>query len=130
MTDDSRLAVRGPLGTYSDAAHRAADIINTHLMADPAGNVGRWVAIRLSDGGSDSTTYATRPDAIRHQLHESQCTYVIIPPTGATAKSMEVVIKYARMVYDAGHRMPDPDSWAPTMPNSIEKLRRMGLRLR
>lgn len=98
----------GPLGIYSDHARRASDIINLHLVVDPAGNTGRWVAIRLSDGGSDGTIYDCKCDAIRHQLHEKQCVYVQIQPSGLSAKDAHILIGMHRDLYDANRKLPDP----------------------
>lgn len=98
----------GPLGTYSDEARRASDNVNLHLLADRADNVGRWVAIRLSDGGSDGVVYDCKCDATRHQLHERQCVYVNIQPTGLSAKDAEILLKMYRQFYDRGFKMPDP----------------------
>lgn len=103
----------GPLGVYSDAARRCSDTINTHLLADREGNVGRWVAIRLSDGGSDGVVYDERADAIRHQLHETQCAYVFITPDGMGYREAEIFLQYNRRLYDAGMRMPDPHRSSP-----------------
>ena len=98
----------GPLGIYSDEARRASDIVNLHLLADPNGNRGRWVAIRLSDGGSDGTVYDCKCDAMRYQLHETQCVYVQILPDGLSAKNAQILIKMHREMYDKGLKMPDP----------------------
>lgn len=98
----------GPLGIYSDEARRASDIVNLHLVVDPAGNTGRWVAIRLSDGGSDNVVYDCKCDAKRHQLHEKQCTYVQIQPTGLSAKDAHILINLYRDMYDRNLTMPDP----------------------
>lgn len=95
--------------TFTDEAKRASDIINGHLIAQPAA-VRRWAAIRLSDGGSDSTLYDTKADAIRHQLDEFLCFYVCIPPTGTSPKEMQIMIDMHRAMYDKGLRMPDPDA--------------------
>jgi hypothetical protein len=97
----------GPLGIYSDEARRASDTVNLHLLAD-AGNVGRWVAIRLSDGSSDGTVYDCKCDAKRHQLHEKQCTYVQIQPNGLSAKDAQILLAITREFYDANKTMPDP----------------------
>lgn len=98
----------GPLGIYSDEARRASDIVNLHLLADPSGNTGRWVAIRLSDGGSDGTVYDCKCDAARFQLHETQCVYVQILPNGLSAKDAHILIRMYRDMYDKGWKMPDP----------------------
>ena len=98
----------GPLGIYSDEARRASDIVNLHLLADSHGNVGRWVAVRLSDGGSDGTVYDCKCDAMRHQLHETQCVYVQIQPNGLSARDAQILLKLYRDMYDNRMKMPDP----------------------
>jgi hypothetical protein len=98
----------GPLGIYSDAARRASDIVNLHLVVDPSGNTGRWVAIRLSDGGSDDTVYDCKCDAVRNQLHEKQCVYVQIQPTGLPARDASILLNLYREMYDNNVKMPDP----------------------
>lgn len=113
MTHSHLAGDGGPLGLYSDAARRCADLINLHLLADREGNVGRWVAIRLSDGGSDNVVYDERADAIRHQLHESQCAYIFITPDGISFREAEIFLEYNRRLYDAGMRMPDPGRSSP-----------------
>lgn len=98
----------GPLGVYSDEARRASDTVNLHLLADPEGNNGRWVAIRLSDGSSDGNVYDCKCDAKCYQLHEKQCVYVQIQPTGLSAKDAEILLKMTRDLYDQDMQMPDP----------------------
>jgi len=110
-----------------DAAKRAADMINLHLAADPS-NVGCWVAIRLSDGGSDGVVYDNaappldpRHHAIRHQLHETQCAYFNLRPGGITRADALIFLRYNRMVYAAGGRLPKP----PVNRMGTQVLRRM-----
>lgn len=97
-----------PFG-FSDAARRASDIINTHIAALGWHSRGKWVAIRLSDGGSDDVVYDSRADAVRHQLHETQCCYVQLPPTGTTPMEMESFLAFNRKLYDNGMRLQDPE---------------------
>lgn len=93
----------------SDAAKRCADIVNLHFLGKGDGAIGQWVAIRLSDGGSDGQLYDKRADAVRHQLHETQCAYVCIPLGGMTAVEAESFLNWNRKLYDGGMRMTDPD---------------------
>lgn len=104
----SHLATPGPLGTYSDAAHRLSDAVTLALLADRADNVGRYLAARLSDGGTDGVLYDTRADAVRHQLHEHQCVYVLITPDGMTPRDAEIVLTFWRLAYDKGFRGVTP----------------------
>jgi hypothetical protein len=76
-------------------------------LAAVAGDGGKWLAVRLSDGGTDGVAYDTRREAIRHQLHETLCAYV--RAYEITAREAETVLAYHRAVYDAGYRLPDPD---------------------
>jgi hypothetical protein len=114
----------GPLGQYSDEARRCSDIVNLHLLADREDNVGRWVAIRLSDGGSDGKIYDSRAEAVKWQLHESQCAYVCIGPDGMTPRQAEIFLKFNRQAYENGLRMIDPDREV-AMPENMEEVGRI-----
>lgn len=106
-----------PLTQYSQAAHRASGIVR-ELIAE--GRDGEWVALRLSDGGTDGVVYAERADAVRHQLHEQQCAYLFIPPDNFSARSAENFLKHHRQMYDAGYRLADPDAQViPMIPQRM-----------
>jgi hypothetical protein len=90
-------------------------------MADPA-NIGHWVAVRLSDGGSDGVVYDHRREAVAHQLHESLCAYVQIHPGGMTVAEAESVLKFYRYAYDAGFRVTDPEGPELIMPITTQEL--------
>jgi hypothetical protein len=95
---------------YPDEAKRAAEQVNLHLVADRERAIHSWVAIRLSDGGSDGTLYDKRGDAVRHQLHETQCMYIKIPPDGIfTPKIAQRFLEIHRQVYQHGNRMAGVD---------------------
>lgn len=93
---------------YSDAARRASEMVNVLIARDRELALHCWVAIRLSDGGSDGVLYEHRHDAVAHQLHETQCFYLKIQP-GFTPKIAERFLAIHRQVYDAGMRMADTD---------------------
>lgn len=106
-----------------NAAKRAADIINdARSTLDWEGLKQCWIAIRLSDGGSDMVIYETKQDAVRHQLHEQQCAYIAFRNLigGASEKEMLRYLRFNRMAYDAGFRLPDPDAkdGGPDLPMS------------
>lgn len=110
-----------PFG-FSDEAKRASDVVNLALIADPEGNRNRWIAIRLSDGGSDGVLYDTPADAAWHQLHYQMCMYVQIPWSGLPAREAEILLAYHRRVYDAGNRPPYLDGFVPPVPRLQEFL--------
>lgn len=90
----------------ADIGKRVHETIALHITA---GSVGRWAAFRLADGSSDGIPYDTRADAIRHQLHESLCCYVKIPPDGMPPLDAVRFILINRMIYAGGFRLTDPD---------------------
>jgi hypothetical protein len=99
---------RNGFGDHSDAAKRIADAYRLHRLADPYGNIGYWMACRLDDGSTDFVLYESKPIAIRHQHHnENYYTFIQIVPSSMTECEAEVMLKTARMVYDAGGRMSD-----------------------
>lgn len=111
-----------PAVVVTEEGRRASDVVNGHLAADPS-CWGRWVALRLSDGGSDGTVYDTRSDALRHQLHESLCAYVRIPPDGMPPADASRLLLVWRMFVDGGFRLTDPDDRRePIMPMTNEDL--------
>lgn len=98
----SGIASIGPLG-WSEEGRRGADVIMTHLIAHE-GNVGRWVALRLSDGGSDGCLYEKLWEAMHYQLHPTQCLYMRVTPGGASAAEISWLIARFRLHYLAGRR--------------------------
>ena len=96
----------GAIARYPDDAYRCSDIIR-QMIVD--GYVGKWVAIRLSDGGSDKIAYDTKADAIRHQLHELLCCYVLVPNVDMTPRAAWNYLRLHRQLYDAGYHLVDPD---------------------
>lgn len=112
----------GPLGVYSDVARRASDIVAEHLLGDAEGNRGRWVAIRLSDGGSDKVVYDSVADAANAQLHWQMCMYLRIPWGGLPVAEAETLLTYHRRVYDAGNRPPYLHGYVPIIPSARELL--------
>lgn len=102
----------GPFG-ITDAGRRLAA---AHAEARRAGGIGRYIAARLSDGATDGVIYDTRADAIRHQLHETQCLYVMVQPGLLTEREATQLIDVHRRVYDAGFRLTDPDTLTPILP--------------
>jgi hypothetical protein len=105
----SGLAQGGPLG-FSDAAKRFSDGMALHCAA---GSYGRWMAVRLSDGGTDGIPYELLADAMRHQLHPTQCLYVRVALAPIPPQEADAVLGYYRRAYDHGWR-PD-ECWAEAL---------------
>jgi hypothetical protein len=92
-----------------DAAKRASEAVHVHIFALGHAAIGKWVAIRLADGGSDGKLYDTKAEAVRYQLHENMCAYVCIPPGGMPPEDALVYLRVNRQLYDNGMRLADPD---------------------
>jgi hypothetical protein len=115
-----------------DAAKRAYGIARqvAHNLDFEARTKGfPWLAFRLSDGSSDGISYATKREAIQHQLHEYLCAYFSFrnSPNGfSSPKDAGLYLAWHRAAYDAGFRLPDPDdkSGGPEliMPDAREHL--------
>lgn len=115
-----------------DSAKRALDVIRgmvTFTSWDTRVRDTPYVALRLSDGGSDGVMYQTKRDAVRHQLHETLCAYFSFrnAPNGfSSVRDAAVFLAWNRAAYDAGMRMPDPDDAAGgqdlAMPTGNEQL--------
>ena len=109
-----QLPAVGPRWTQQERerAKRASDIINqarAELKWEELQNC--WIAIRLSDGGSDMVIYDKKQDAVRFQLHEQQCAYICFKNLigGSSEHDMLRFLRFVEQAYDAGMRLPDPD---------------------
>lgn len=111
-----------PPAIVTQEGERASDVVHQALVDDPA-SVGRWVALRLSDGGSDGVVYDHRSDAIRHQASPEHCCYVKIPPTGFPPADASRFLLLSRAFHAAGFRLIDPDDRRePIMPWTDEEF--------
>jgi hypothetical protein len=102
-----------PTVTVSDAAKRISETAGRAVVD---GYVGYWMAFRISDGRSDGVHYWDRADAIRHQLHERQCAYMRLLPTGCPPSEAEVWLQAVRRIYDAGFRITHESDPHPVTP--------------
>lgn len=110
------------LSIYSDAARHCSDAVNRviaeHLHEIAAGR-RIWLAIRLDSGRTDGVLYDTRADAVRHQLHETLCAYLLVPVKDMTPREAESYLRFHRQAYDSGHRLTDPEqpAYIPALTN-------------
>jgi hypothetical protein len=95
-----------------DAAKRATDAINLHLLAQGWDAIKEcWIAFKLEDGSSDGTLYDSKQDAARHQSFEQQYYYFSYRDCQVmvTERDIAIVMQFAREAYHAGLRFVDPD---------------------
>jgi hypothetical protein len=98
---------------HSDAAKRCADNVNVHYAANELGvwdAVGKWLAVRLSDGGTDQTAYDSKAEAVRHQPDEFLCVYIRLIGMRMDVCEAESFMETNRRLYDKGWRLADPDA--------------------
>jgi hypothetical protein len=106
----------------SDAAKRMADIINGLVSFTPVWDLRtKWIAVRLSDGGTDGVLYDSRDDAIRHQIDERFCAYVCMASMVQGAKPLDcaIYLEFHRQAYDANMRLHEPEAPQLILPTSV-----------
>lgn len=96
----------------TDRGKRLAEAVR---VARAAGGEGRWIAARLSDGGTDGAVYDDRAAAVRHQLHETQCAYLKVPPAPMPDHEASGWLDLNERAYDAGMRLEDPAGPQPML---------------
>jgi hypothetical protein len=96
-----------------DSAKRAYDIVRSYVhFVEYSERIGKWVALRLEDGGSDGVLYDSKRDAIRHQAHEHMCAYFSYrsAPNGfENVRDAAAWLAFHRHAYSRGGRLVDPD---------------------
>jgi hypothetical protein len=105
-----------------DAAKRMSNVINSLMAFNKPWEIRNcWIAIRLADGGFDNNIYATREEAINHQIDERFCAYAWLGNfISSAAKPLDcaIFLKYHRDAYDAGMRLHEPKAPQLILPTS------------
>jgi hypothetical protein len=91
-------------------AQRAMEHIQLFRMVHGSDAEGKWLAISLADGSCDQKPYASKREAVRFQLHETQCAYLCL--TGMpTLGELRMYLDTNEELYDAGMSLADPDTY-------------------
>jgi hypothetical protein len=98
-----------PRTKHEDTGRRASEAVGNHLEHNREEAIDSWIALRLSDGGTDGGLYPTKSLAVAHQIHEHQCAYMVILPGGISAKDAEAYICIMRQAYNNGVPLAHPD---------------------
>lgn len=110
-----REAAKRLYGTF--ALHRVA-LTTDEIFA------GRWLAIRLGDGGSDNTAYDSHGAAVASARNApSRCFYPRVTLDSISERECDFMLWYVRRVYDNGYRA-DP-AHELMMPTRVEDLNRI-----
>jgi hypothetical protein len=99
-----------PPDPKAERARRAHDHILLFDTINGAEAHGSWLAISLSDGACDMRAYPTKADAVRFQLHETQCAYLCL--TGIpTLGEVRLFLDTCEALYDADLTLADPATY-------------------
>lgn len=91
-------------------AQRAFEQLNLLNLVHGKDLQGRWIAISLADGSCDQQLYATKAEAVRFQLHETQCAYICV--TGLpTLGELRYYLDANEHLYDSGMSLSDPATY-------------------
>jgi hypothetical protein len=90
----------GVQSAWSDKGKRASDIVRQHLLDDPELARVSWVAIRLSDGGSDGVLYPNKETAVEFQIHETQCAYMRVIAGGISPREATSFLYHTAQLYE------------------------------
>lgn len=120
MTNPHTRTLREP-----DAARRFRDTVAMHQAALTRDEIiaKRFIALRLSDCGSDNTVYDSFDEAVRHQrssVHPNLCFYFQIPLERINEYVCDTLLFYERTAREHGYR---PDHGARLIiPTTLEML--------
>ena len=99
-----------PVSKESERAQRAHDNLRFLHTTHGTDCSGRWVAISLADGKCDGRLYETKAEAVRFQLHETQCAYFCFTGIPRLAE-LQRFLDLSERIYDAGLSLSDPDTY-------------------
>jgi hypothetical protein len=85
---------------WRDKGQRCSDLIRQHLLDDEETARHSWVAIRLSDGGSDGVLYPAKELAVAFQVHETQCAYIRVLPGGISPREATSFLYHTAQLYE------------------------------
>lgn len=91
-------------------AQRALEHIQLYEMANGSEGMNRWLAISLADGSCDQRGYATKAEAVRFQLHETQCAYLFFSGV-PKLNELRYFLDTSEQLYDSGYSLADPGTY-------------------
>lgn len=98
-----------PLASFA-RAQKAHGHLSLYQMVHGSEGMNRWLAISLADGSCDQNPYATKAEAIRFQLHETQCAYLFFNGM-PTLGELRLFLDTNEELYDAEMSLADPNTY-------------------
>lgn len=109
-----------------DAARRFFDALNLHRTVLTMDEIlaHRFLAVRLSDGGTDNTVYESRAAAIHANRNAPSRIFTFpVPLERLSLQACDALLTYVRGCYDAGTREdPRHQLIIPTRLENLETL--------
>ncbi len=99
-----------PVDPKEERAKRALEHLNLLHVTHGSDCGGRWIAISLADGSCDMKLYDSKKEAVRFQLHETQCAYFNFQGI-PLLKELRYYLDMNEELYDNGFALADPDTY-------------------
>lgn len=113
-----------------DCGKKISDAFIMHRLADPIGNLGKFIAFRLQDASTDNNLYpsmnAAREYIARHD-DENRWMYIQLVPSTLPAMDAAILLRAQRKMYDRGIRVSSMDG-KTTIPRLTREDNRAQLR--
>ena len=93
----------------AELGKRIAAEYNMHRVADPIGNLGKFLAFALQDASTDHVLYDSMVDAREHMDDEDRYMYVQLVPTTMDSRDAALLLRAQRKMYSAGIRVSQMD---------------------
>lgn len=93
----------------ADLGKRIAAEYNMHRVADPIGNLGKFLAFALQDASTDHVLYDSMKDARAHMIDEDRYMYVQLVPATMDSRDAALLLRAQRKMYSAGIRVSEMD---------------------
>ncbi len=93
----------------TDLGRKIAAEYAMHRIADPIGNLGKFLAFALQDAETDHVLYDSMSDARAHMNDEDRYMYVQIVPTTMDSRDAALLLRAQRKMYSAGIRTSQMD---------------------
>jgi hypothetical protein len=85
---------------WRDKGKRCSEAVKTAIYLDEETALRSWLAIRLSDGGTDGMAYPSKETAVAFQLTETQCAYLRIRPGGISEREATSYLYHTAQLYE------------------------------
>lgn len=107
-----------------DSAKRMRDAIAVHRLALSNDEIvaGRYIGVRLTDGGTDGQAYESKAEVVKHQAYGYRYVAMRIPPITLSVAACDSLLFWMRCADRNGFRQDEVHEMR--LPNLIEEYGR------